>query len=45
MTDASGDAAPKTAVLSPDDAAQYWLVTEGLEEAPEDWVVPVDGWF
>ena len=31
--------------LSPDDAAQYWLVTEGLEEAPEDWVVPVDGWF
>ena len=31
--------------LAPDDAAQYWLVSEGLEEAPEDWVVPVDGWF
>lgn len=31
--------------LPADEAAQYWLVSEGLEEAPEDWVVPVDGWF
>ena len=31
--------------LAPDEAAQYWLVSAGLEEAPEDWVVPVDGWF
>lgn len=31
--------------LSPEDAAQYWLVDRGLEEAPEDWVVPQQGWF
>lgn len=31
--------------LSPEDAAHYWLVDRGLEEAPEDWVVPQQGWF
>ena len=31
--------------LSPEDAAQYWLVTRGLEEAPEDWFVPRGSWF
>lgn len=31
--------------LSPEDAAQYWLVDRGLEDAPEDWVVPQPGWF
>lgn len=31
--------------LSPEDAAQYWLVDRGFEEAPEDWVVPQQGWF
>lgn len=31
--------------LSPEDAAQYWLVDRGLEEAPEEWVVPQQGWF
>lgn len=31
--------------LPADEAAHYWLVSEGLEEAPEDWVVPVDAWF
>ena len=31
--------------LSPEDAAQYWLVDRGLEDAPEDWVVPQNGWF
>lgn len=31
--------------LSPEDAAQYWLVDRGLEEAPDGWVVPQQGWF
>lgn len=31
--------------LSPEDAAQYWLVDRGFEEAPEGWVVPRQGWF
>lgn len=31
--------------LSPEEAAQYWLVDRGLEESPEDWVVPQQGWF
>ena len=31
--------------LTPEDAAHYWLVDRGLEEAPEDWVVPEQGWF
>lgn len=31
--------------LSPEDAAQYFLVTHGLEDAPEGWVVPQDSWF
>lgn len=31
--------------LSPDEAAQYWLVDRGLEDAPDGWVVPQQGWF
>ena len=31
--------------LPPEKAAQYWLVDRGLEDAPEDWVVPQQGWF
>ena len=31
--------------LPPEEAAQYWLVDRGLEDAPEDWVVPQQGWF
>lgn len=31
--------------LSPEEAAQYWLVDRDLEDAPEDWVVPQQGWF
>ena len=27
------------------EAAQYWLVDHGLEDAPEDWFVPRDPWF
>lgn len=27
------------------EAAQYWLVDQGLEDAPEDWFVPRDPWF
>lgn len=27
------------------EAAQYWLVDQGLEDAPEDWFVPRDSWF
>ena len=34
-----GDALPA------DEAAQYWLVSQRLEDAPEDWVVPADPWF
>lgn len=31
--------------LAPEDAAQYWLVSQHLEDAPEGWVVPADRWF
>ena len=31
--------------LEPEEAAQYWLVSRGLEEAPEGWFVPRDSWF
>lgn len=31
--------------LPPEEAAQYWLVDRGLEDPPEDWVVPQQGWF
>ncbi|MDO5633689.1 MAG: glycine betaine ABC transporter substrate-binding protein [Micrococcus sp.] len=31
--------------LSPEDAAQYWLVTHDMEAAPEDWFVPPTSWF
>ena len=27
------------------EAAQYWLVDQGLEDAPEDWFVPRGSWF
>ncbi|RUQ41065.1 glycine betaine ABC transporter substrate-binding protein, partial [Micrococcus sp. HSID17227] len=27
------------------EAAQYWLVDHGLEDAPEDWFVPRGSWF
>nr|WP_240938461.1 glycine betaine ABC transporter substrate-binding protein [Micrococcus luteus] len=31
--------------LPPAEAAQYWLVDHGLEDAPEDWFVPRGSWF
>ncbi|MCK6058178.1 glycine betaine ABC transporter substrate-binding protein [Micrococcus luteus] len=31
--------------LSLAEAAQYWLVDHGLEDAPEDWFVPRGSWF
>ena len=31
--------------LSPEEAAQYWLVSRDEEQAPEDWYVPQRGWF
>lgn len=31
--------------LPPAEAARYWLVDRGLEDAPEDWFVPDDSWF